>query len=103
MTTNADDDFMNRWNAMPEGKLELINGRLIISSLAGSRRIAWCLLDDYGPPIGLAHAPPQLWWAALEEAGVQGDGETNVPKSLFRRPLGKKSSSPGFGSARNES
>jgi hypothetical protein len=68
MTAKADTDFENWLNAMPEGKLELINGQLIISSLAGSRRIAWNLLDDYGPPIGLAQAPPQLWWWALEEA-----------------------------------
>lgn|GEM_PF-2442191 len=68
MITHSEDAFEKRWDAMPEGKLELINGQLIISTLAGSRRIAWHLLDDYGPPIGLAHAPAQLWWSALEEA-----------------------------------
>lgn len=65
----ADEDFVERWiNAMPEGKLELIDGQLIISTLAGSRRIAWELLRDYGPPLGLKHAPAALWWAALAEA-----------------------------------
>jgi hypothetical protein len=34
----------------------------------GSRRIAWELLQDHGPPIGLPHAPAQVWWQALADA-----------------------------------
>jgi hypothetical protein len=63
------DDPIARWeNATPENKLELIGGRLIICDLAGSRRIAWNLLDDHGPPLGLGHAPARLWWRALADA-----------------------------------
>jgi hypothetical protein len=30
--THSEDAFEKRWDAMPEGKLELINGQLIIST-----------------------------------------------------------------------
>ena len=53
---------------MPEGKLELIDGKLIISTLAGSRRVLWELLNDYGPDLLLPLAPPALWWTALQHA-----------------------------------
>lgn len=63
-----DDPFERWWAATPENKLELIDGQLIISTLAGSRRIAWTLLDDYGPPTALSLAPSDLWWEALRQA-----------------------------------
>src|SRR5947209_13205967 len=60
---------VDEWiDATPENKLELIDGRLVVCSLEGSRRIAWELLQDYGPPLGLEHAPASLWWQALAEA-----------------------------------
>jgi hypothetical protein len=63
------DDLVERWtNGTPENKLELIDGRLVICDLEGSRRIAWQLLADYGPPLGLGQAPARLWWQALQEA-----------------------------------
>jgi Uma2 family endonuclease len=67
-TAAGDDRFKRRLNATPENKLELIDGRLVICDLAGSRRVAWQLLEDYGPPLGLGHAPARLWWQALQEA-----------------------------------
>ncbi len=53
---------------MPERKLELIGGRLIISTLAGSRRIAWNLLYDHGPAMALPMASADLWREALRQA-----------------------------------
>lgn len=68
MSKNTKDEWFERWWAeMPEGKLELIDGRLIISTLAGSRRIMRELLVDYGPALLLPMAPTELWWTALRE------------------------------------
>jgi len=53
---------------MPERKLELIDGGLVIGTLAGSRRITWNLLHDHGPAMALPMAPPDLWWEALRQA-----------------------------------
>ncbi len=62
----AHEDLLEDWwTATPESKLELISGRLIIGTLAGSRRIAWRLLADYGPEMVLPMAPRALWWEAL--------------------------------------
>jgi Uma2 family endonuclease len=63
-----DDPFEIWWASTPENKLELIEGQLIISTLTGSRRIAWYLLNDYGPALALPLAPSDLWWAALQQA-----------------------------------
>ena len=60
--------FEQWWRAMPKGKLELIDGKLIISTLAGSRRVLWELLRDYGPDLLLPMAAPALWWTALRAA-----------------------------------
>lgn len=66
MSTNNHDDWFNHWfAAMPEGKLELIDGKLIISTLTGSRRVLYELLQDYGPDYVLPMAPTALWWEAL--------------------------------------
>ncbi|HSF41296.1 MAG TPA: hypothetical protein VLT87_15970, partial [Thermoanaerobaculia bacterium] len=64
----ADDWIEQWWAKTPENKLELIDGQLIVSTLEGSRRIAWMLLQDYGPAMALPMASPDLWWAALEQA-----------------------------------
>jgi Uma2 family endonuclease len=69
MDTNFKHDAFERWwAATPESKLELIDGQLIYRTLRGSRRMLWCLLDDYGPAIALPLAPAQSWWAALQQA-----------------------------------
>jgi hypothetical protein len=69
MTNEEADDFIERWWATtPESKLELIDGQLIISTMAGSRRIAWSLLQDHGPAMALPMAPANLWWEALRQA-----------------------------------
>ena len=67
-TETSDAWFEQWWAALPEGKLELIDGQLMISTLAGSRRVLWELLNDYGPDLVLPLAPPALWWAALQHA-----------------------------------
>lgn len=64
-----EDDPIERWWARtPENKLELIDGRLIVSTLAGSRFITRYLLRDYGPAMALPLAPPEIWWEALRQA-----------------------------------
>ena len=69
MANDPGDDPLERWwAATPENKLELIDGQLVISTLAGSRRIAWQLLHDYGPASALPLAPADLWWEALRQA-----------------------------------
>src|SRR5947209_2588674 len=68
ITDDGDAEFERHWAAMPEGKLELIDGKLIISTLSGSRWIMREILKDYGPDIVLPMAPPTLWWSALREA-----------------------------------
>ena len=61
MTTENDINRLeHRWDTLPEGKLELIDGKLLISTLAGSRRILWELLMDYGPGYVLPMAPPDV-------------------------------------------
>lgn len=62
-------DRIERWWATtPEPRLELIDGRLIVSTIAGTRRLTWQLLDHYGPAFALPHAPRELWWTALRQA-----------------------------------
>jgi Uma2 family endonuclease len=69
MTDNLEDDPIERWWArMPENKLELIDGRLVVSTLAGSRFITRYLLRDYGPAMALPLAPAEVWWEALRQA-----------------------------------
>jgi Uma2 family endonuclease len=63
-----DDPFERWWAATPEDKLELIDGQLVVSTLAGSRRIAWDLLDGHGPVLALPMASSELWWEALRQA-----------------------------------
>jgi Uma2 family endonuclease len=69
MTNDVRDDQIERWWARtPENKLELIDGRLIVSTLAGSRFITRYLLRDYGPAMALPLAPAEVWWKALRQA-----------------------------------
>jgi Uma2 family endonuclease len=60
------DSFLDRWWAeLPEGKLELIDGKLVIGTLKGSRRVVRELLQDYGPVLFLPMAPAESWREAL--------------------------------------
>lgn len=69
MVTDSNNDVFEHWWAeTPESKLELIDGQLIYSTLRGSRRMLWYLLDDYGPAMALPLAPDNLWWSALQQA-----------------------------------
>jgi hypothetical protein len=66
MSKGTGDSLLDRWWAeLPEGKLELIDGKLVISTLKGSRRVARELLQDYGPPLFLPMAPAESWRDAL--------------------------------------
>lgn len=56
------------WDDDPEPKLELINGQLFCSTLTGSRRMLWQILDKYSPECAIPMAPTQKWFAALAEA-----------------------------------
>ena len=57
------------WDKLPESKLELIDGRLIVgNSQAGSRYLLWAILQLLGPRAALALAPLDQWWAALATA-----------------------------------
>jgi len=59
----------NIWEDLPESKLELIDGRLIVgNSLAGSRYLLWAILQLLGPRAALALAPLDRWWSALATA-----------------------------------
>jgi Uma2 family endonuclease len=62
------DDFWRHWSEIPEGKLELIDGRLVISTMTGSRWIMREILRDYGPGYLLPYASSSLWRRALQEA-----------------------------------
>jgi Uma2 family endonuclease len=55
------------WHAsMPEPKLELIDGRLVVgNSNAGNVRLLANLLEGWGASAALALAPAGLWWQAL--------------------------------------
>jgi hypothetical protein len=56
------------WDDDPEPKLELIDGKLFCSTLAGSRRVLWQILDAYGPDCAIPMAPVEKWFAALAQA-----------------------------------
>jgi len=63
------DRWIDEWVAsMPEQKIELIDGKLVIGTLTGSRRILRELLLDYGPDLFLPMASEDLWWSALRTA-----------------------------------
>lgn len=54
------------WEAMPESKLELIDGRLIAgNSLVGSHYLLWFMLHTLGPEAALPFTPLEKWWATL--------------------------------------
>lgn len=63
---DAIDQYLER---MPEAKLELIDGRLIVGNgLVGSRHLLWEILGGYGAEAALALAPRTLWLQAFKTA-----------------------------------
>lgn len=70
----ARDDF-ERWiEEMPEPKLELIDGRLVVGNgEAGNRQLLADLLDGWGPEAAVCMAPPESWWQALHAAFCEFD------------------------------
>ncbi len=75
-------DAIERYMAeMPEPKLELIDGQLIVGNgLIGSRRLLWEILKGYGTRAALAMAPLPLWREALCQgfAGYQTPGKKST-------------------------
>lgn len=68
-SANHDHEAFRIRDDLPESKLELIGGRLIVgNSLAGSRYLLWALLQTLGPRAALPLAPLDDWWAALATA-----------------------------------
>ena len=64
----SDSSFLDQWQALlPDEKLELIDGQLMLGSLAGSRRMLWMLLREYGPRLALPMASATHWMAALKQ------------------------------------
>lgn len=66
------------WDDDPEPKLELIDGKLFCSTLAGSRRVLWQILDAYGPDCAIPMASVEKWLAALAQAFFPAP----VPKTI---------------------
>jgi Uma2 family endonuclease len=67
MSTETTDSPRDRWyRDIPEGKLELLGGKLVVSTLAGSRWVLRELLNDYTPDLVLPMVSSHLWWNALE-------------------------------------
>jgi Uma2 family endonuclease len=84
MSENARDSFFDRWIAeLPEGKLELIDGKLVIGTLKGSRRIVRELLQDYGPSLFLPMAPAESWREALGVA-FRAEPRPRTPEEWLR-------------------
>jgi len=78
-THNTDEkDPIDIWlDTTPENKLELIEEQLIISTLKGSRRMLWYLLQDYGPDMLLPMAQKELW----KNAVIQAFNPSPVPQT----------------------
>jgi Uma2 family endonuclease len=68
LAENAAQDDHDLWDDDPEPKLELIDGQLICSTLEGSRRMLWHILDKFGPDCAIPMAPVEKWFAALTNA-----------------------------------
>jgi Uma2 family endonuclease len=57
------------WDNLPESKLEVIDGRLIVGNgLMGSRYLLWAIVQTLGPQAALPLAPRELWWSTLAAA-----------------------------------
>ena len=100
-TEKTEKKWIDRWmDELPESKLELIQGKLIINTMAGSRRIMQEILGDYGPTLVLPMASTELWWSALRKAyGPQveafqhlsewhqwADSFGSIPEKIFAGP-----------------
>jgi len=61
-----DQDFDEHIRAMPEPKLQLIDGRLVVGNgLPGNRQLLRWLLDGWTAEAALPMAPPDSWRRAL--------------------------------------
>jgi Uma2 family endonuclease len=60
---------LDQWiKEMPEPKLELLDGRLVVGNGAGNMRLLHHLLEGWGAESVLSMAPSNLWWEALARA-----------------------------------
>jgi hypothetical protein len=62
---------MSKWDfechiaEMPEPKLELLDGKLVVGNGAGNLRLLYHLLEGWGAEAALPMAPADRWWKAL--------------------------------------
>jgi hypothetical protein len=77
------DDAIDRWlDEMPEAKIELIDGNLVVGNCAaGNLRLLLDLLEGWGAEAALPMAAPELWRQALRLAFHQLD-TPNADKPL---------------------
>jgi hypothetical protein len=80
---------VERWHRnLPEPKLELIDGKLIVgNSLAGSRALLRELLYGWGLDAGVCLAPTALWRQALRDAADRPDPPPPPPAGPMRHAM----------------
>jgi Uma2 family endonuclease len=61
------DDFDQYIREMPEPKLELLDGRLLVGNGAGNMQLLRHLLDGWGAGAAVPMAPAELWRQALHQ------------------------------------
>lgn len=61
------DDFDQYIATMPEPKIELLDGRLVIGNGAGNMQLLRHLLEGWGAAAALPMALDELWWQALSD------------------------------------
>jgi hypothetical protein len=76
----------DRWIVeMPEAKLELLDGRLVVGNGAGNLRLLHYLLEGWGVKSVLPMATAELWWAALARGFQHFDPPSpRKPASLWQ-------------------
>jgi len=79
------DDFDRYIAEMPEPKLELYNGRLVVGNDAGNLVLLRHLLEGWGAEAAMPMAEAGLWWQALHQ-GFQSFGppDPDKPASVWR-------------------
>lgn len=69
MTQNQFNEVEDFWDTMPESKLELIDGKLIVgNSLTASQLLVRKILEEWGATVVLSLVEKKLAWKALKEA-----------------------------------
>src|SRR4051812_19878901 len=61
------DDLDTRIQAMPEAKLELLDGRLSVGNGAGNLQLLRHLLEGWGAEAAVPMTSPELWWVGLHQ------------------------------------